>query len=120
MVMTVPRLRRDITVALVVKLSASLLRARGSTAALICSGIGVAGIIATAGVSLFPFLLPSSTHPEASLTVWDSSNSPMTLFIMLIAALVFLPAVLIYTSIALRVMRGRAHLADVERRSSHY
>jgi cytochrome d ubiquinol oxidase subunit II len=101
-------------------LSAALLRPRGSIAALICSGAGIAGIIATAGVSLFPFLLPSSTHPEASLTVWDASSSPMTLFIMLIAVLVFLPVVLIYTSIAMRVMRGRVHLADVERRGSHY
>jgi cytochrome bd ubiquinol oxidase subunit II len=101
-------------------LSASLSRPRGSIAALISSGIGIAGIIATAGVSLFPFLLPSSTQPEASLTVWDSSSSQLTLFIMLIAVLVFLPVVLIYTSIALRVMRGRVHLADVERRSDHY
>ena len=101
-------------------LSASLLRSRGSIAALLCSGIGVAGIIATAGVSLFPFLLPSSTHPEASLTVWDSSSSSMTLFIMLIGVLVFLPVVLIYTGIVMRLMRGRVHLADVERRSGHY
>jgi cytochrome d ubiquinol oxidase subunit II len=101
-------------------LSAASSRPRGSIAALVCSGLGIAGIVATAGVSLFPFLLPSSTHPEASLTVWDSSSSPMTLFIMLIAVLVLLPALLIYTSFAMRVMRGRVHLADVERRSSHY
>ena len=101
-------------------LSAALSRPRGSIASLICSGVGIAGIIATAGVSLFPFLLPSSTHPEASLTVWDSSSSARTLFIMLIAVLALLPAVLIYTSIALRVMRGRVHLADVERRIDHH
>jgi cytochrome d ubiquinol oxidase subunit II len=101
-------------------LSAALSRPRGSIAALICSGVGIAGIIATAGVSLFPFLLPSSTHREASLTVWDSSSSARTLFITLIAVLALLPAVLIYTSIALRVMRGRVHLADVERRIDHH
>jgi cytochrome bd ubiquinol oxidase subunit II len=101
-------------------LSASLSRPRGSFGAPVCSGAGIAGIVATARVSLFPFLLPSSTHPEGSLTVWDSSSSPMTLFIMLIAVLVLLPAVLIYASFAMRVMRGRVHLADIERRSSHY
>jgi len=101
-------------------LAAVLSRPRGSIAVLIASGVGVAGIIATAGVSLFPFLLPSSTHPAASLTVWDASSSPLTLFIMLIAVLVFLPVVLIYTSIAMRLMRGRVHLVDVERRQSHY
>jgi cytochrome bd ubiquinol oxidase subunit II len=101
-------------------LAAVFSRPRGSVGALIASGIGVAGIIATAGVSLFPFLLPSSTHPEASLTVWDASSSPLTLFIMLIAVLVFLPVVLIYTSVVMRLMRGRVHLVDVERRQSHY
>ena len=101
-------------------LAAVLSRPRGSVGALIASGIGVAGIIATAGVSLFPFLLPSSAHPEASLTVWDASSSPLTLFIMLIAVLVFLPVVLIYTSVVMRLMRGRVHLIDVERRESHY
>jgi len=101
-------------------LAAWLLRPRGSIAALICSGAGIAGIIATAGVSLFPFLLPSSTHAEASLTVWDASSSPLTLFIMLIAVLVFLPLVLIYTGVVMRLMRGRVHLVDVERQSSHY
>jgi cytochrome d ubiquinol oxidase subunit II len=101
-------------------LAASLLRRRGSFPALIWSGAGIAGIIATAGVSLFPFLLPSSTHPEASLTVWDASSSARTLLIMLIAALVFLPAVLIYTGVVMRLMRGRVHLIDVERRGGHY
>ena len=101
-------------------LAAVLSRPRGSVGALIASGIGVAGIISTAGVSLFPFLLPSSTHPEASLTVWDASSSALTLFIMLIAVLVFLPMVLIYTIVVMRLMRGRVHLVDVERRQSHY
>jgi cytochrome d ubiquinol oxidase subunit II len=101
-------------------LAAVLTRPRGSVGALIASGLGVAGIIATAGVSLFPFLLPSSTHPEASLTVWDASSSPLTLFIMLIVVLVFLPVVLIYTGTVMRLMRGRVHLADVERRGGHY
>jgi cytochrome bd ubiquinol oxidase subunit II len=102
-------------------LAAAWSRRSGSIVTLVLSGVGVGGIIATAGISLFPFLLPSSTHPEASLTVWDASSSARTLFIMMIAALVLVPAVLIYTGIALRVMRGRVHLAEVERRgSSHY
>jgi cytochrome d ubiquinol oxidase subunit II len=101
-------------------LAAVLSRPRGSAAALIASALVVAGVISTAGISLFPFLLPSSTHPEASLTVWDASSSPLTLFIMMIAVLVFLPVVLIYTGIVMRLMRGRVHLVDIERRQSHY
>jgi len=86
----------------------------------LASAIGVAGIIATAGISLFPFLMPSSTHPGASLTVWDASSSQLTLFIMLICVLIFLPIVLAYTAFALRVMHGRVRLADIERRHGQY
>ena len=93
---------------------ASLLAARRAPrAAFAASAIGVAGIIATAGVSVFPFLMPSSTHPGASLTVRDASSSRLTLFIMLLAVVVFLPVVL-------RVMRGRVRFEDVERHEALY
>jgi len=87
---------------------------------LLASGLAVAGIIATAGIALFPFLLPSSTHPEMSLTVWDASSSQATLFIMLLATVIFLPIVLAYTAFVLRVMHGKVRLADVASRESHY
>lgn len=97
-----------------------LARRRAALAAFVASAIGVAGIIATAGVSLFPFLMPSSTHPAARLTVWDASSSRLTLFIMLLAVVVFLPVVLGYTGFVLRVMRGRVRFADVERPEALY
>lgn len=75
--------------------------------AFIFSGLSVAGIIATVGVSMFPFILPSSTNPEQSLMVWDSSSSNVTLFIMLISTLIFLPIVLLYTAWVYRVLRGK-------------
>ncbi|HUN49102.1 MAG TPA: cytochrome d ubiquinol oxidase subunit II, partial [Stellaceae bacterium] len=105
----------------VAPLLASLLAARRAGIwALIVSALGVAGIIATAGVSLFPFLLPSSIEPNASLTVWDASSSRLTLFIMLISVVLLLPIVLAYTAFALRVMRGKVRLEDVERHESQY
>ena len=64
------------------------------------------GTIATAGLSLFPFLLPSSSHPDMSLTVWDASSSKLTLEIMLVCVIIFLPIVLAYTGWAYRVLRG--------------
>jgi cytochrome d ubiquinol oxidase subunit II len=63
--------------------------------AFIASAFGIVGIIATAGVSMFPFLMPSNIAPAASLTVWDASSSQLTLFVMLLATLFFLPVVLI-------------------------
>jgi cytochrome d ubiquinol oxidase subunit II len=62
--------------------------------------------IATAGAALFPFLLPSSSEPDMSLTVWDASSSKLTLGIMLGAVIVFLPLVLLYTGWVYRVLRG--------------
>ena len=84
------------------------------------SALSVIGIIATAGLALFPFLLPSSSHPEMSLTVWDSSSSQTTLFLMLIATATILPVVLLYTGYALRVMRGKVRIADIAGREGHY
>lgn len=91
--------------------------ARRPGLAFIASGVSVAGIILTAGFSLFPFLLPSSSHPAHGLTVWDASSSALTLKIMLLATVVLLPIVLAYTTWAFRVMRGqvtRQHVIESE------
>lgn len=71
------------------------------------SSLSLFGIISTVGVAMFPFILPSSTHPDQSLTVWDSSSSELTLLIMLVATLIFFPIVLGYTAWAYRVLGGK-------------
>ncbi len=95
-----------------------LLRAARPLSAFVASSCGVAGIVATAGLSLFPFLLPSSLDPRASLTVWDASSSQTTLFIMLVATLIFLPIVILYTSWIFHVLRGPV-TAEAIRRDEH-
>ena len=75
--------------------------------AFLASALSIAGIILTAGFSLFPFLMPSSSNPRAGLTVWDASSSHMTLWIMVIAVAIFLPIVTLYTAWVYRVMRGK-------------
>ena len=81
-------------------------RGKRPLAAFVCSGVAIAGIIATAGLSLFPFMLPSSLDPASSLTLWDASSSLTTLIIMTIATVVLLPIVIIYTSWVYHVLRG--------------
>jgi cytochrome d ubiquinol oxidase subunit II len=71
------------------------------------------GTIATAGLSLFPFLLPSSSNPDMSLTVWDASSSKLTLEIMLGAVVIFLPIILAYTGWAYRVLKGPVKADDI-------
>jgi cytochrome d oxidase, subunit II (cydB) len=79
----------------------------------ISSALVPLGTIATAGLSLFPFLLPSSSHPDQSLTVWDASSSKVTLEIMLAVTVVFLPIILAYTGWAYKVMRGQVKAEDI-------
>jgi cytochrome d ubiquinol oxidase subunit II len=74
--------------------------------AFIGSSLAVAGVVTTAGFTLFPFLLPSSIEPNHGLTIWDASSSQRTLGLMLGAVIVFLPIVLAYTAWIYRVMRG--------------
>jgi cytochrome d ubiquinol oxidase subunit II len=75
------------------------------------SSLSAAGIIATVGLAMFPFILPSSVDAKSSLTVWNASSSHMTLFIMLLVTVVFLPIVLAYTAWAYKVVFGRSTLA---------
>lgn len=83
--------------------------------AFVASSVMLAGVIGTAGVSMFPFLMPSSSHPEASLTVWDSTSSPLTLSIMFWATMIFMPLIIFYTGWAYRVMAGKVTLETIER-----
>jgi cytochrome bd ubiquinol oxidase subunit II len=82
---------------------------------LFATSASVFGIVATAGVSMFPFLLPSSSSPASSLTVWDASSSRLTLGIMLVASLVFVPVVLVYTAWVFNVLRGRVTAQNITR-----
>lgn len=100
-------------------LAAIFLASRKEICALLSSGVGIAGIILSVGVSMFPFILPSSTQPNASLTVWDTSSSHMTLFIMLIVTIIFLPIVLAYTSWVYSVMRGKVDPKAIEEERDH-
>ena len=84
------------------------------------SSVATLGIVSTAGVSMFPFILPSSTTPNHSLTVWDASSSHATLWIMLIAALILVPIVLTYTAWVYRVLWGKVTDADVRGNDASY
>jgi cytochrome d ubiquinol oxidase subunit II len=94
--------------------AAVLLMARHTLSAFIASSLSVIGVICTAGVSMFPFVMPSSTMPAASLTVWDSVASHLSLAIMFWATLIFMPLIVLYTSWAYRVMRGKVTVAQIK------
>ena len=80
----------------------------------LASKLGVAMIVTTVGVAMFPILLPSSTNPGHSLTVFDASSSRATLRNMLIATAIFMPLILAYTAWVYRVLWGKVSEKSVE------
>jgi cytochrome d ubiquinol oxidase subunit II len=83
--------------------------------AFISSSLAIAMVVLTAGVSMFPFVMPSSSTPAHSLTMWDATASETTLMIMFVVACIFVPLILAYTAWGYFVMRGRLneqHIRD--------
>ncbi len=81
--------------------------ARRTLLAFVASSVACLSVILTAGVALFPFVLPSSSTPAASLTAWDACSSYTTLNVMFWVAVIFTPIVLAYTGWAYHVMAGK-------------
>lgn len=78
------------------------------------SSVALAGIILTAGFSMFPFVMPSSIDPNSSLTLWDAASSHKTLGIMLVVTVIFLPLIMIYTAWVYRVLRGKITVQSIQ------
>lgn len=89
-------------------------RFKNERTAFMFSSIAIAGIILTAGFSLFPFILPSSTDLVSSLTIWDAVSSKKTLGIMFVVTIIFLPLIMMYTSWVYRVLRGKVTIQSIK------
>jgi cytochrome d ubiquinol oxidase subunit II len=94
-------------------LAVVLSRAGRAGLAFIMSGLAITGVILTAGLSMFPFVMPSSTEPGHSLTAWDATSSQLTLTWMFWAVVLFLPIIIAYTSWVFGVMRGKVTEARI-------
>lgn len=64
-------------------------------------------------IGLFPRMFPSSINPDFTLTAHNASSSPLTLKIMLIVALIFVPIVLGYQLWAYSLFRGKISKGDL-------
>jgi len=89
------------------------LRGGGEVSTLLWSKLGIFGVISTVGLTMFPFILPSSVDPKSSLTVWDASSSHLTLFVMLVVTVIFMPIILLYTAWVYKVLWGKVTEDDV-------
>lgn len=88
-------------------------RARHSVITLLASTVAVTGVILTAGLSMFPFVMPSSSNPGSSLTAWDSVSSWRTLQIMFWVTVFFVPLIALYTSWVYAKLRGTITLETI-------
>lgn len=94
------------------------LRAGREVSTLLVSKMSILGVISSVGLTMFPFIMPSSSDPQSSLTVWNSSSSHLTLFIMLVATAIFMPIILMYTAWVYKVLWGKVTEADVTENST--
>ncbi len=98
-------------------LTALLAAARRPGFAFVTSALGMMGIIGSAGLSMFPFVMPSSIDPTSSLTIWDASSSHLTLNVMFWAVVILLPIVLAYTVWCYASMWGKVTAQEIDARS---
>ncbi|MDM8552182.1 cytochrome d ubiquinol oxidase subunit II [Desulfobacterales bacterium HSG2] len=71
----------------------------------LCTFFGVIG--------LFPNLFPSSISADHSLTAYNSSSSPLTLKIMLIVVIIFIPIVIAYQVWTYNLFKGKVTEEDL-------
>lgn len=87
---------------------------RSPRLAFLGSSLAIVGALCTAGFALFPFIMPSTFNPAASLTIWDAVSSRLTLTIMLVVAAIFVPLILCYTTWCYVKMWGRVTTAHID------
>lgn len=87
---------------------------RSPRLAFLGSSVAIVGALCTAGFALFPFIMPSTFNPAASLTIWDAVSSRLTLTIMLVVAAIFVPLILCYTTWCYVKMWGRVTTAHID------
>jgi cytochrome d ubiquinol oxidase subunit II len=77
------------------------------------SAVTIVGATFFGIAGLFPNMFPSSLNPAYSLTAHNASSSPLTLKIMLIVVLLFIPVVLIYQIWAYHLFKGKLKKEDL-------
>ena len=98
-----------LTIALFVA-SYVLVRLRRDGWAFTTTALTIAAGSAVAFEGLFPRVLPSSLDPSWDLTIYNAASSPLTLKVMLVVVLLFLPGVLAYQTWSYWVFRQRVTL----------
>jgi cytochrome d ubiquinol oxidase subunit II len=81
--------------------------------AFIGTGLTIVAVVAAIFTGMYPNVMTSTIDPDYSLTVFNASSTTLTLQIMSIVALIFVPIVLVYQSWSYWVFRKRVGPRDV-------
>ncbi|MBR4905128.1 MAG: cytochrome d ubiquinol oxidase subunit II [Selenomonadaceae bacterium] len=77
------------------------------------STVAIATLTAGFFIALFPRIMVSSISPDFSLNIYNAASTPNTLFLMTVAAVIFVPIVLCYQAWSYKVFKDRITPADV-------
>jgi cytochrome bd ubiquinol oxidase subunit II len=88
--------------------------------AFVSSCVTIVFVVATGVTGLFPNLIPSSLDPKYSMTITNSSSSQLTLGVMTVVALVFVPVVIAYKIWVYRIFRAPVSRDEVAKDTSGY
>jgi cytochrome d ubiquinol oxidase subunit II len=79
----------------------------------ISSSVVIIGAVFFGIIGLYPNMLPSSINPEFNITAYNASSSHLTLKIMLVVVIIFIPAVIAYQAWAYYLFRGKVTKEDL-------
>lgn len=82
--------------------------------AFIASSVTITCIILTAGIAMFPFVMPSSSQPNHSLLMWDTVSSESTLALMFTVVAFFVPIIFGYTLWCYKKMWRTVTIEEIE------
>ncbi|MGD0037339.1 MAG: cytochrome d ubiquinol oxidase subunit II [Bacteroidota bacterium] len=89
-----------------------LLKAGKFYKSFIVSSLIIAAMLCQMALSLYPRLVPSSIDLHYSLTIYNSSSSPLTLQTMLVIAVIGIPIVIAYSIFIHYVFRGKVEITE--------
>ncbi|MBW1983192.1 MAG: cytochrome d ubiquinol oxidase subunit II [Deltaproteobacteria bacterium] len=78
------------------------------------SALTIVGVTFFGVIGLFPNLFPSSLNQEYSLTAHNASSSPLTLKIMLVVVILFIPVVIGYQVWTYNLFKGKVTDEDLK------
>lgn len=92
-----------------------MMKEGGEFKSFVGSAVVIIGLAGIAAVGNFPDMVPARGTPEiTSLTVERAASEHLTLLVMLILALIFVPLVLVYTALIYKTFWGKTKAGDAD------